>query len=196
MHMKKTIQKIFGCIHHEVDKVRKLKSSTTGLVVPTKETFRRNKLNISKCEHFLEFLFSSVMLQGVVYGVSKIKFDSGSVQTIPHVVRTAKYSHAIAFYLVVCKESNFELLSESTLWRVLRALKPSQRKSLSGVDDITAVGMNGFTHLDKFLSDRKKDKSLSDQLESAKRYLKTTFRNHCSMESQIASHNAAFALSK
>ena len=141
-----------------------------------------NKLNISKCEHFLEFLCSSGVLHDVAYGVSKIKFDSLSVQQIPHVVRTAKYSRTIAFY----KESNFEPLSGSTLWRVLRALKPSQRKSLSGLDDITAEGMNGYTHLDRFSS---------DQLESAKRYLKTTFQNHCSMESHIASHNAAFALS-
>ena len=98
-----------------MDKARTLK----GLVVPKKETF-----NTSKGEHFLEFLFSSGMLQDAAYGISKIKFDSGSVQTIPCVVRTAKYSHTIAFYLVICKESNFEPLSENTLWRVLRSLNP------------------------------------------------------------------------
>ena len=44
----------------------------------------------------------------------------------------------------MCKSSEFQPVSESSLYRILRSLKPSQRKSLSGLDDIMADGLNGF----------------------------------------------------
>ena len=45
-HSKTSIQKYFGCTRYEVDKARKLKALSKGLSVPSKVTFRRNKLNI------------------------------------------------------------------------------------------------------------------------------------------------------
>ena len=107
---------------------------------------------------------SSGLLQDVAYGMSKIQFDDGSQQNIPNAILTAKYSHTIAFYLRICKETHYEPVSETTLWRILRAMKPSKRKCLAGLDDITASGMNGFSYLSKFLSWYKKDKCLSDRL--------------------------------
>ena len=195
IHSKSVIQNIFGCSKYSVEKARKLQPSVKGLIVPTKSIFHRNRLNIQKCEHFLEFLFSSGLLQDVAYGVSRIAFDSGQKQTIPHAILTAKYSHVIAFYLAVCRQTGFEPVSESSLWRILRALKPSQRKSLAGLDDITADGMNAFKYLETFLQRLKKDKDLIDRLEKGKRYLKISYQSHCSMESEIKSHNAVFALS-
>ena len=194
-HSKSFIQKVFDCTKYAVEKARKLQPAMKGITIPTKEKFHRNRLNLQKCEHFVEFLFASGMLQDVAYGVSKLHFDNGSVQTIPHAVLTAKFSHVIAFYLAICKETGFVPVSESSLWRILRSLNPSQRKSLAGLDDITADGMNAFAKLDDFLSRRKKDKSLRDRLERGKRYLKTTYQGHCSLDSSISSHNAAFALS-
>ena len=38
-------------------------------------------------------------------------------------------------------------LSESSLCRILKELKPSQRKSLAGLDSTTADGLNGFSIL-------------------------------------------------
>ena len=81
-------------------------------------------------EHFIEFVFSSGLIQDVAYGVTKLKFDSGDEQTIPHAVLTAKYSHVIAFYLQFCKDMGYDALSESSFWRIVRALKPSQRRNL------------------------------------------------------------------
>ena len=194
-HTKEEVQRYFNCTKYAVDKARKLRNPSEGLVFPTKVKIRRNRLNLSKCEHFLDFLFSSGMVQDVAYGISKIRFDSGSVATIPNAILTAKYSHVIAFYLDICKKCEYEPLSESTLWRILRSLKPSQRKSLAGLDDITAAGMNAFSYLIKFLNDRKRYKNLSDRVEKGKRYLKTYYQQHCSIDSDIVSHCPLFALS-
>ena len=195
MHTKTNIQIFFNCSRYAVDTARKLRVMTQGLTLPKQIKFRRNRLNIQKAEHFIEFLFASGLVQDVAYGVSKIKFDSGSVQTIPHAILTTKYSHAIAFYLEICKNCNYQPLSERTLWRILTQIKPSKRKCLAGLDDITAAGMNGFSYLEKFLSDRKRYKELSDKLEKGKRYLKTNFQSHCSPDSDICSHNTTYALS-
>ena len=194
-HSKKVLQNVFGCSKYAVDEARKLQPKIKGLVVPVKEKFHRNKMNIEKSEHFLEFLFSSGLIQDVAYGVSKVKFENGIVQTIPHAVLTASCSHVIYFYLDICKQTDFQPLSESSLWRILRAIKPSKRKSLAGLDDITADGMNAFNHLDEFLRRLKKEKSYRDRLEKGKRYLKLSYQSHCTMESDISSHNTKFALS-
>ena len=98
-------------------------------------------------------------------------------------------------FLFIRTSTNFVPLSDSTLWRILHSLKPSQRKSLSGLDDITAAGMNGFGMIEEFVSTHKLDKSLLDRLKCAKRYLKAKFQSHCSTESKIRSHNPLFALS-
>ena len=64
-----------------------------------------------------------------------------------HAVITSKYKHITAYYLQFCQDNNYESLSESSLYRILKELKPSQRKSLAGLDNTTADGLNGFSIL-------------------------------------------------
>ena len=97
-----------------------------------------------KCEHFLDFIFTSGILMDVAYGTTNIKYDSGETQTHPHAVLTVRFKHAVGSYIEMCKSSEFQPLSESSLYRILRSLKPLQRKSLSGLDDIMADGLNAF----------------------------------------------------
>ena len=52
--------KYFHCTN--VDKARKLKSLANGLEIPKKATITRSKLNIQKCEHFLDCLFNNKLL--------------------------------------------------------------------------------------------------------------------------------------
>ena len=35
-------------------------------------------------------------------------------------------------------------MSDTSLWRVLHRINPSQRKALANLDDFTAAGINGF----------------------------------------------------
>ena len=72
------------------------------LVLRTKVQFKRNKQNVSKCEHFLDFVFMSGLLQDVAYCVTKIKYDSGEKHKVAHAVLTTKYSHVISSYLQSC----------------------------------------------------------------------------------------------
>ena len=62
----------------------------------------------------------------------KLKYDSGDEQTIPHMILKSTFSHTIAFYQQSCFESSYTPFSESTLWRILHAIKPSHRTSLAG----------------------------------------------------------------
>ena len=194
-HTKDRIQEYFGCSKYQVDMARKLRSIQKGLTIPERKPIRRNKLNTYKMEHFIEFLFASGLLQDVAYGVTKIKFDSGTVQTIPHAILTSKYSHTVAFYLQMCNDVGFQPLSGSTLIRILNVLKPSRKRNLAGLDDITAAGMTAFEKLKQFISDKKKDKRITDQMEKGKRHLKINYQSQCSTDSDIASHNSTFALS-
>ena len=51
--------------------------------------------------------------------------------------------------LITCNSAKiiFKSLSESSLYRILKKLKPSQQKSLAGLDNITTNGLNGFSIL-------------------------------------------------
>jgi hypothetical protein len=100
---KDTIINAFGCSRYKVDQARKWQAFSDGLVLPEKVKFKRSKLNIQKCEHFLDFVFMSGLLQDVAYGMTKVKFDSGDEQKISHAILTTKFSHAISFYLQSCK---------------------------------------------------------------------------------------------
>ena len=64
-----------------------------------------------------------------------------------HAVITSKYKHITAYYLQFCQDNNYESLSESSLYRILKELKPSQWKSLAGLDNTIADGLNGFSIL-------------------------------------------------
>ena len=81
-------------------------------------------------------------------------------------------------------------------WGILRAIKPSQRKSLAGLDDITATGMNAFDLLENVAKGpHANDPELLISVQKGRRYLKTQYQLNCSTDSEIASHNCYFALS-
>ena len=78
----------------------------------------------------------------------------------------------------------------------LITLKPSRQRSLVGLDDIIAAGMNGFNILQTASKGSYcNDHELSNVFERGRRYLKTRYASNCSEESEIASHNCVYALS-
>ena len=135
------------------------------------------------------------MIQEIVFGTRKLKFDSAEVKEVPQAILTCKYSHAIAAYLKSCSESGYEALSKSSLWRILHELKPSQQKSLAGLDDTLTTGINGS----QMLLDHAKKSPQSDKttkaLEKGKCYLKTKYPLNCTNDSPVKTHNINFALS-
>ena len=76
-YLKQKIMETFNCTKYKIEQARKWNAINSGLVLPIKVQFKRNKLNVSKYEHFLNFVFMSGLLQNVAHGVTKIKYDSG-----------------------------------------------------------------------------------------------------------------------
>ena len=169
--------KYFHCTKYKVDQARKLKSLANGLEILKKATITtRNKLNIQKCEHFLDFLFNNKLLQDVAYGITNIKFDNGDCQKIAHAMLVTKYSHTISFYLEACKNSDYNPLSKSSLWRILASIKPSKRKSLGGLDNLTASGINGFETIIKQASKYRIETTTTEAIQNGRTYLKTNYQ--------------------
>ena len=80
-------------------------------------------------------------------------------------------------------------MSDTSLWRVLHSIKPSQRKELAGLDDVTAAGMNGFQVLIN-VANKWKYPDIIKSYEKCKRYLKSNYLVRCS-----ESHSTLFPLS-
>ena len=147
-YSKEYIMEVFNCSKYRIEQAREMVSSKNSMIFPEKKKkISRCRMDMRKVEHFIDFIFSNGLLQDVAYGVTKLKYNSGDEQTIPHMILKSKYSHTIAFYQQSCFELSYPPLSESTLWRILHAIKHSIRTSLAGLDDITAMGMNGFDTL-------------------------------------------------
>ena len=68
-------------------------SLTEGIIIPENKKHQWSKLDLQKCDHFLDFVFHNGLIQGVAYGATNLTYSSGDTQTIPHAVMTAKYKH-------------------------------------------------------------------------------------------------------
>ena len=99
--------KIFKCIEYRIDFAKgsgeipiKVK---VYIFLKKKNKFIMHRLDLTKLEHFFDFIFSSGMLQDLAVSVTKIKHDSGEEQKVAHAILTTKFSHTIAFYIESCK---------------------------------------------------------------------------------------------
>ena len=101
-YTKQKIMETFNCTKYKTEQARKWHAINSGLILSTKVQFKSNKINVSKCENFLDFAFMSGLFQDVAYGVTKITDDSGEEQKVAHAVLTMKYNNAIFFYLQSC----------------------------------------------------------------------------------------------
>lgn len=90
-YTKQFIMDTFNCSRYHVDAARKWHSCSDGLLLP----FSHSWLDLPKCEHFLDFIFTSGLLQDVAFGVTKIKYDNGDEQKIAHAILTTKFSHVL-----------------------------------------------------------------------------------------------------
>ena len=76
-------------------------------------------------------------------------------------------------------------------------IKPSKRKSLGGLDNLRASGINGFETILKLASKYRIEKTTIEAIHNGKRYLKTNYQMHCNTikYSRPKTHNLSFALS-
>lgn len=168
-----------------------------------KEIRHRQRLDMLKVEHFIDFANRPYFYQDVAYGNRVLKLDSGETIEMPNVVRTVTRSTMISQYLESCQEEQFEPLSQSTLYKILEVREASQRKSLQGLDNTAADGASGFQTVERILDELEKAgvsklwcNDARRALKDGKRYLKTNYRVHCKDdESTCPDHCRKFALS-
>ena len=94
----------FQCTKYQVDLARSWKKKSTQSIIPSKKTYFRQKLDLVKSEHFLDYIFNSGLLQDVAYGVNTIVMDSGDKQMVSNAILTTKYSHLIMIYNASCPD--------------------------------------------------------------------------------------------
>jgi len=141
----KHLHKPFEDLSDRQIKKARAQAKTEGPGVPA-EKIRRHRIRVDErqLDHFLEFTMRPYYYQDVAYGTHTLKSDSGEDLVMPNVVRTVARCTIINQYLEHCKETGFQPISRSTMWRVLDVQEVSQRKSLRGLDNTAADGADGF----------------------------------------------------
>ena len=80
------IMKYFPCTKSRIQAARKWQGTFGALNFRPQKHFTRCKLDLNAAKNFLEFLFSTNLLQDVAYGTSVLRYDNESAQTIPKTV--------------------------------------------------------------------------------------------------------------
>lgn len=115
--------------------------------------------------------------------------NSGEKIEMPNVIRTVTRSTMIALYQKYCEEEKFLPISRSTMFRILEVREASQRKSLSGLDNIATDGVTAFSTLENIVSelgqfgtDKRWVEETTKILRDSKLYLKVKYPVHCAYE--------------
>ena len=72
---------------------------------------------------------------------------------MPNVARTVGRSKMIKQYHQRCREEEYQPLGRSTLYRILKVLEVSLCKSLQGLDNTAASGVEGFDTLSRIVDE-------------------------------------------
>ena len=155
-----------------------------GAEAPTHAPHLRNKIDLSKLDHFLDFVTSSHVIQDLPFGKRTLKLTSGEEIDIPNVIRVMMPSRLVQQYQQYCKENAYVPLAYSTLMKVLsQSCLASARKCLQGLDNYLAEGSRGFDELIAIVNQLKQfglssgtASCLADSLREGKRYLKSDFK--------------------
>ena len=137
-----------------------------------------------KLDHFLSFITSTHIVQDLPFGEKKLRLSSNVELKVPNVVRSLIPEHIVLQYQGYCKDVGFTPMSRSTLCRVLSVCSASTRKSLQGLDYVSAAGAKAFDELEEIV-DKLGDnygkgftwaKEQKKKLQEAKRYLKGDYK--------------------
>lgn len=148
-----------------------------------KEMCPRMRVDPVQLDHFLTFITSPHVVQDLPFGQRNLQLSNGKIVETPNVIREMVKERTIKQYCKFCEENNFKPFRYATMHRILTACSASVRKSLQGLDYISAEGSSAFDELsiitDK-LTDRNLDpckgQKLQKSLKEGKQYLKTDYK--------------------
>ena len=104
-----------------------------------------------KLEHFVSFIRSPRVIQDVPFGEKLLKFSTDEIIKTPNVIRTMIPERIVQQYQQYCCDTNFDPMSKRTLQRVLTVCSPYVHKSLQGLDNFSAQGVEAFDDLEKLV---------------------------------------------
>ena len=113
------------------------------------------------------------VMHDLPFGEKSLRLSSNTKIKIPNIVRTMIPEQIVQQYQSYCHETGFVPMSHSTLCRILKVCSASVRKSLRGLDYVSAEGAKAGDNHGKGLSWAKDQ---NEKLKLAKRYLKVTLR--------------------
>lgn len=172
------------------------------LPVPERVIFRQ-RIDPQKLDVFLDYITSSNVVRDLPYGEKKLKLSDGTVQNMPNIVRCMGSADIIAQFKAYCKENDLTPLGDSTMYRILSECGAKVRTSLEGLDYFVAEGGRAFVTLQNVLDKLFQYevitlgtyKDYQALLFQSKQYLRTDFKIHLSMESEVPDHCIPHALS-
>ena len=152
--------------------------------VPQVEKNCRVRIPQEKLDHFLSFLTSSNVIQDLPFGEKTLVLSTKVKLQVPNVIRAMIPESIVKQYQSYCKENAFQPMSRSTLCRIMKVCSATVRKSLQGLDYVSADGAKSFDDLVEVAQKLGNDfgKGLSwandkiDKLKNAKRYLKSDYK--------------------
>lgn len=143
----------------------------------------RVRVDENQLDHFLTFITSPHVVQDLPFGLRKLQLSNGQVIETPNVIRTMIKERTIKQYTQFCEETNFKPFSYSTMHRILTSCTASVRKSLQGLDYISAEGGTAFDELsavvDKLIDhglDKRKGTTYQEYVKEGKQYFKTDYK--------------------
>ena len=88
------------------------------------------RIDMSKLDHFIEFINHPYFYQDVSYGTKVLKLDSGETMEMPNVMPTVTLLMMNNQYVQLCQVKKCEPFSRTTSFKILDVREASQRKSL------------------------------------------------------------------
>lgn len=142
------------------------------------------RVSLTQLDHFLCFITSPHVIQDLPFGQRNLVLSSGKVLEIPNVIRTMIPERIMKQYEQYCNETNFVHFCKSTMQRILSSCTASVRKSLQGLDYISADGSKAFDDLisltgklmESLNLERQEGQRIEHTLREGKLYLKDDFK--------------------
>ena len=70
--------------------------------------------------------------------------DNGDKYEVPKQILQLQKTHALINYKKYCDETDFESLGTSKLYDILKSIKPTQQKAVTGLDEFVVEGIEAW----------------------------------------------------
>ena len=110
--------------------------------------YSREGITSEQVSHFLDFVLSPVVMTDIPYGENKLKLSSGEILEVPKIIINSVRSRVVELYQQYCVETEYSgSASSRSCMRMLKAVEPSVRKSMKGLDNYAAEGAKAIDDL-------------------------------------------------